>query len=354
MIMPNTANNEIEKVSNRFIFFANSECHGSSPLYEYLSLNIAKDEEILQLVLHTQYHLPLPNILFGAVHYLLLKNTEHPLADFYPTIKGSSAKKFSENTYSLFRNFCFEYENDIKSLISNRRVQTNEVLRSSCLFPGFSYISYLTNSNPLGIIEIGSSAGFNLVWDKYCYDYGLDFRYGELKSPLTLQCAFKYGKIPYLARTNLSVDFRLGIDLNPLNIFNIDDVDWLKALIWPEHLNRFMRLLQVINILRENPPTIIAGDALQLLPEVLSKVPNNLSLVIFHTFTFYQLSKSQREEFITLITNESRKRDIFVLSIMSLHEGGAKLQLDIYIKGNREVIDLAYCHSHGEWIEWIK
>ena len=280
----------IEKASYRFLLFAKNECHGSSPVYEYLSLQIANDTEILTLVLQSNHHQPLPNILFGAVHYLLLQNVNHPLANFYPTIKNPVVKEISAHTYSLFRNFCFEYKSAISALIANRIVHTNEVLRSACLFPGFSYIDSLINHNPLAVIEIGASAGLNLYWDKYCYDYGINIRYGALASPVILHSVFKNNNIPYLATTLPSIDFRLGINLHPLNIKNPDEVCWLKALIWPEHLDRFARLTKVVDLLHHDPPQILAGDAVQMLPEVFVKIPTNLSVIIFHSFMFYQLS----------------------------------------------------------------
>ena len=68
------------ELAQRFRTFAERECRDSSPLYEYISLEIAKDPRILDLCRHARDGQPVPNLLFGAVHYLLLKGIDHPLA----------------------------------------------------------------------------------------------------------------------------------------------------------------------------------------------------------------------------------------------------------------------------------
>lgn len=62
-----------EQISNLFRNFSVKECKGSSDLYEHLSLQISEDSELLALASHAQPGQPIPNLLLGAVHYLLLK-----------------------------------------------------------------------------------------------------------------------------------------------------------------------------------------------------------------------------------------------------------------------------------------
>jgi len=60
-------------ISRLFRSFAERECSGTSPLYKYLSLQIAEDEELLKLAAQAHVGQPIPNLFFGSVHYLLLK-----------------------------------------------------------------------------------------------------------------------------------------------------------------------------------------------------------------------------------------------------------------------------------------
>lgn len=58
----------------------------SSPLYAHLSLHIATDPAILLLVAEADRTTTITNLLFGAVHFLLLSDVQHPLSEFYPDL----------------------------------------------------------------------------------------------------------------------------------------------------------------------------------------------------------------------------------------------------------------------------
>jgi hypothetical protein len=58
----------------------------ASPLYAHLSQLIATDAEILQLVSDADRATQVSNLLFGAVHFLLLRGARDPLADFYASL----------------------------------------------------------------------------------------------------------------------------------------------------------------------------------------------------------------------------------------------------------------------------
>ena len=73
------------ELSERFRQFAD-EVRESSPLYERLSIAIAGDDELLDLGAAARPGQPVPNLLFAAIHYLLLTGPAHPLARFYPTV----------------------------------------------------------------------------------------------------------------------------------------------------------------------------------------------------------------------------------------------------------------------------
>ena len=88
-----------------------------------------------------------------------------------------------------------------------------------------------------------------------------------------------------------------------------------------------------------------------MLFECAASIHNNFSRFLY--FSIQLQNTPQREGLTAVMLSESKKRKLFVLAIDSLREGNAKMHLDTYINGNKESIDLAYCHSHGKWIEWL-
>ena len=50
------------KLSTYFVRFAEEECKGSCTLYEKLSIEVAKDKQLLDMCLHTRKDQPIPNL----------------------------------------------------------------------------------------------------------------------------------------------------------------------------------------------------------------------------------------------------------------------------------------------------
>ncbi|MGU3469744.1 DUF2332 family protein [Paenibacillus sp. D51F] len=84
--------------------FAENECRGSSPLYECLAVHIARDKELLKLASFCGEGQPVPNLLLGAVHYLLLSGFEHNLREFYGSMT-EAPRSFGE-AFPRFKSFC--------------------------------------------------------------------------------------------------------------------------------------------------------------------------------------------------------------------------------------------------------
>ena len=214
------ADQPLEALSQVFERFAKEECSNSSPLYERISLSIAKDAELLSLATHVRTGERIPNLLLAAVHFLMLRGTKHPVARFYESL--SKAPERYEDPYPHFRSFCIEHENEILNLIASRLVQTNEVKRCACLLPILVVVSQESYERPLYLIEIGSAAGLLLLWDHYKYRYGDGLECGDPNSPVQIECGLRGEESPPIRNDFPRVSGRLGIDLNPIDVNNRD------------------------------------------------------------------------------------------------------------------------------------
>lgn len=340
----------IEVLAQRFERFGTVECYPSSPLYARLSLAIAQDAEILALAGRAG-SMPVPNLFLSAVHYLLMKDPKHPLAAFFPDLTDNPRPL--EEAYPPFRAFCLEHQAEIEPLIATRRVQTNEVRRCALLLPAFGLVGELAGGKPLALLEIGASAGLNLLWNRYGYNYGAAGNYGDHASPVQLACALRGEKRPPLPAVFPKVASRVGVDLNPVDVRDDEAVLWLEALIWPEHLERASLLRRAIELARQNPHRLVAGDALVRLPEVAATVPTDSAFTIFHSFTINQFPKELREKLWEQFKELSKERELFVVSIEWIATEQPQLRLDRYIQGEKQTQLLAHCDPHGQWLEWL-
>jgi hypothetical protein len=344
------SNPNYEQLSQVFERFAMEECHNASPLYEQLSLAIARDPELLSLARHSRKGERVPNLFFGAVHFLLLRGPRHPLSAFYRTISETTG--WTEDPYLKFRSFCLERADEIRSLISLRLVQTNEVRRCALLLPVFVLISRQSGGRPLALLDIGASAGLNLLWDRYGYKYGELQPCGQLDSPVQITCALRGSLCPPVAKNFPQVSFRAGVDLNPIDVRDPEATLWLRALIWPEHEERAQLLRRAIEIAQRDAPRLIAGDAADVLPDILATIPGNAALCIFRLFT--SLPQKSRQRLSSVISEEASKRDLNLLTARPHGADTSRLELVSFVNGLKTEKVLAHFQNHGEWLEWME
>ncbi len=333
-------------LSEKFSKFAESECKDSSPLYYALSHSIAKDEQILDIASQASPGQPVPNLLFASVHYLLSANATHPLCGFYPTCAphpGDSSKAFP-----AFKDFMKTHRDEIVWLLKSRLVQTNEVRRSSYLFPALVFAASHFGPRSLALVEIGTSAGLNLIWDRYRYSYGGPV-YGDLSSPVLITSSFRGPAPPILSAPMPAISRRIGLDLNVVDASIQDQADWLRALVWPEHHERRELMDAALKQLSEMNLDLRAGDGFSLIEDIANELPAEPLLCIYHTHVANQISRDSRSRFLGLIDRIGSKRDI----VHVFNNIKPNLHLTAYRDGSRIDMPLANTDGHARWIEWL-
>ena len=347
--------NELETLAYRFRRFAELECQGSSPLYERLSTGVAEDAELLELATHCAPGQPAPNLFFGAAHLVLLDNPGHPLSAYYTSLAESPEDR--EGAYPHFRALCLEHSERIVETVSTRRVQTNEVGRCAVLLPAFAIVAARSASRETAFVEVGASAGLNLLWDRFRYEYGGGARWGDPTSPVRLVCEPRGEPMPPIPDALPSVVLRVGIDLDPVDLRDAEAVRWLRALIWPEHRRRVSALEGALSLATADPPALIAADALDALPGVLARVPPYAATCVFHTHTLNQFPPEARRRFGEILDEFGARRDLYVVSIerqgAQQERVGALLELTAYEGGHKTSHALGRCDNHGMWLEWF-
>ncbi len=169
------------------------------------------------------------------MHYLLLAGPSDRLAEFYPTL--TATPRPPDEAFPSFRAFCLDRRPAIERLLRTGRVQTNEVGRCAYLYPAFALVAEWSR-RPLVIIELGASAGLNLMWDQYRYEYEGDASCGPSDATVVIRSAFRGDRRPRLPERAPAVVGRVGVDVVPIDVRDEDQTSWLRALVWPEHRER--------------------------------------------------------------------------------------------------------------------
>ncbi|MFC1438603.1 DUF2332 domain-containing protein [Streptacidiphilus sp. N1-10] len=280
--------------------FAEPDEFTSSPLYRALSRTVAAEERLLALAARGRAGQYPTFLFFGAVHQLLLAGAEHQLARYYPSVAGPDALAPDEAAGPALLDFCLRHETELTGLISTRLVQTNHVQRALGLRIGLAEIARHTDA-PVHLIEVGTSAGLNLRFDRYGYTLG-GRRYGDPASPVQLVAAL-HGPdtLPDLDVLPATASVH-GVDLNPVDVRAQADRRWLEALVWPENLDQRRLLAAALDVVAADPPQVLRGDAVDVLPALAADLPPGEPRVVFHSATRLHVPLDRRAAFDAAIT----------------------------------------------------
>lgn len=335
---------EIERLSRRFEQFAEEARNLASPLYEHVSRQIAQDEPLLRIASKVRRP-PEPNMLFAAVHYLLLDIPWHPLAEFYGSLRESPRP--ASEAYADFREFVLSSQSSLIPILKTRITQTNEVRRCSYLLPAFSEVYNSAGRRPLALIDVGCSAGLHLLWDRYAYDYG-SVRVGRADAPVVVRCELLGSIHPPVPVTFPECAYRLGIDLNPVDLTDPVERRWFEALIWPDHRDRRVLGASATREWLSAPPPVVKGDAVAVLPDQLREVPADTTLIVYHCHAMCQASAEEVEAFGGILAAFSAVRPVNWLICE-----GTEVELRILRDGVITQRHLAHKDGHGRWLEWL-
>ncbi|MEV7133831.1 DUF2332 domain-containing protein [Arthrobacter sp. NPDC093128] len=262
--------------------FGTVDAPGSSPCYAEWSLGISGDPELIRRIDEWPHNKRQPLLILAAARFL-----------------GAGISPYRE-----FREFLLARWEEISGIVLSRATQTNEAGRCATLLPSLAGIA-AAEGRPLALIEVGASAGLALFPDRYAYEYddgtsvtrlapGPDPR-PAADGPPVLRCTVS-GAVPLPTKLP-EVVWRAGIDLNPLDVSNPDDVAWLEALIWPEQDFRRDRLRRAIAVAQQDPPLLVAGDLNEQLVALAAQAPSNAALVVFHSAVMAYLDAAERQAF---------------------------------------------------------
>ncbi len=292
-----------------------------SPTYVALCHAIARHDPTLEWLRRLPQEKRQPNLLLGALRWL-----GAPLAPAEQALA-----------------FVDAHHDELKAIIAERRTQTNEVGRCGALAIALARID-----GPIALVEVGASAGLNLLIDRYAIDFGDGRTLGPSDSPVRVVTTLHPGldaptRLPEIA-------WRAGLDANPLDPTDPDVRRWLGCLVWPEDTARAARLGAALQVAADAPPRVVAGDAADALPGLLAQVPPGLTTVVTHTVVFPYLDDATRRGVHEAIT------------VAGAHEIGLEppgrmpgLEVGAPADHQRFVLaldgePLATAHSHGRWI----
>ena len=296
-----------------------------------------------------------PTLLFAALHDIVLAGTDHEIGEFYA--RAEPGEEAARAVVAAFDDLWPE----VRARLEQRNTQTNEPNRASVLRPA---INCAADGGPIALVDVGTSAGLNLMLDRYAYDYEPGgVRLGDRRSAVRLRCEIRRGNPP--VEPDPHVAYRIGVDRDPVAVDDPLEERWLKACLWPGQHERKERLAAALRAIRADRPPVIKGDAVETLPALLDDLPEGILPVMVTTWVLAYMSKPQRAAFYDALADASRRRPVAWISLEGAgvppgvpeppSEGvtDSVLGLVQFRAGEAEGQTLGIAHPHGNWLIWL-
>lgn len=336
-----------------------------APLYVALAAGIARDPALHGLLFHAPPEQRLPVLLFAAVHNLLLDDSSHALAQWYPNLTDDHRSPSDSALLSTFASFVGDYAPAIIATLSSRTVQTNEVGRSGLLLPALSLVA--SDAGELALLDVGTSAGLTLLLDRYHFTYWTDGeKIAELGPASPVEIAVDVRGSGPIPQTIPTIATRCGIDLHPIDVTDPSAARWLEACVWPDQAARFQRLRSALILAADSPPEILAGDAVASVRPALERLAQRGHPVVTNSWALNYLEVGQQRAYAAELDRFGSDHDVsWVFAESPALTPGLSweaefddphltvLSMATWRNGERTMRRLASAHPHGHWLHWM-
>lgn len=254
-----------------------------SPTFVAWARSVADDPEVVEWIRSLPGIKQQPNLVFAAARW-------HGVA--------------APGPYDALRAALLEDDGTIRSTVLGRATQTNEVGRLATLLPALCRAAGQADA-PVALLEVGASAGLCLYPERWAYEWTLaddgdrTVRLAPPEAAGTLTCRVS-GPAP-TPRELPRITWRGGIDLNPLDVTDADQMAWLEQLVWPEQDERRERLRRAVQVARADPPRIRQGNLLDGLPGLVEEASGHGTVVVVNSVVIAYLSPEDRRRYDQLV-----------------------------------------------------
>jgi hypothetical protein len=293
----------------------------------------------------------------AALHRLALQGLQ-PWCSLWPSTQAPDTPAPSGERYHACFAQAWREQQPLLQPMLRSAPQTNEVARSAMLLPGLLLLQSTHPRHRLHLLELGSSAGLNLLPD----------------APLTLRSEWQGPLLPADVRQRpLDIQQRQGCDLNPLPLSPAvgpqgaapalaeAHARHLLSFVWADQTERLARLKAAIGHVRTT-----AGASLMLhrqpahaflSAQLGQAVAAGTLRVVFHSIVWQYLSSAEQQQLRQLMAaagaQASAERPLAWLRMEPpAPDEAVELRLTQWPGGQEQ--RLALCHPHGSHLRWLE
>jgi hypothetical protein len=308
--------------------FAEVDAAETSPLYERVAVALSASDEALCAIEAAPARRRHPTVILAALHDLALAGRAPALAARRPTLP-------------------------------------DETGHGAVLYPAIAEAARRAGADAVGLIDVGCSVGLNLSVDRVGITYSDGQSLGDPSSPVQLSTVL-VGDRPIPTHAMPEVVARIGVARHPVAVTDADDVRWLRACVPPDQPERIARLEAEIMLAATDPPVLLRGDAVDVLPDAFARVPPHALPVVITTWALSAFSLESRLRFLHRLEDAAAGREVAWVSaegvgvapaIPTLGDrrafGHSTIGLAAFDRSRLRAEAIGRCWSRGRWLAWL-
>jgi hypothetical protein len=241
----------------------------------------------------------------------------------------------------------------LRRFVAEQGVQTNEVQRCWMLLPCFLELARRTGFSTFDLIEFGPSAGLLLYWDRYHYGYEMG-SWGDPDASLELHGEERRPVPAELLALQLVVRSRVGIDIAPVDVTTDEGALLLRSFVWADNAERLERLDRAVEVLRRDPPALVRGHFVELVPQYLEQRREDSLTVVMQIAAAGYLDDEGRERLRQIYEAAGEAGPLALVGTTQPRDGSHSyygLRITYWPGPESEIV--SHADFHGAWLEWL-
>jgi hypothetical protein len=240
--------------------------------------------------------------LLAGLFRLVLRGDAHDLLPYYACLGGSAPP---DGAWPHVRGVLASHVSELREALEIAP-QTNEPARSAALLVGLFAAAERTGLTEVRLLEVGASAGLNLLVDHYRIE-GDGWAHGPDDSAVRLADAVRGVSEP----TAFTIVERRGCDLAPIDPRSESGRLRLRSFVWPWQIERHERLAGALDIAAVWPVQVDRAGAADWLGERLAAdVGPSVLTVVWQSVTGQYWPREEAERVDALVQAAAGRRPV--------------------------------------------